>query len=66
MRYFGGKQRISKYLVPEIQKYIKGDQSFVDAFCGSCNIISNIKSTRRIANDLCEELIALHIAVQQG
>lgn len=66
MRYFGGKQRIARALVPELQKYIKEGQTFVDAFCGSCNIISKIKADRRIGNDLCEELIALHIAVQQG
>ena len=66
MQYFGGKQRIAKVLVPELQKYIKGGQTFIDAFCGSCNILSHIKADRRLGNDLCEELIALHKAVQSG
>lgn len=66
MRYFGGKARIAKVLVPEIQKYISEGQTFVDAFCGSCNVLSGIKATKRMGNDLHKELISLHKAVQSG
>lgn len=62
----GGKVRIAKYLVPVLQERLKDKETFVDLFCGSCNIISAIKAPNRIANDLHKELIALHKAVQQG
>ena len=66
MRYMGGKVRVAKYLVPVLQERLKDKDTFVDLFCGSCNIISAIKAPNRIANDLHKELIALHKAVQQG
>lgn len=66
MQYFGGKAKIAKVLVPELQKYISEGQTFVDAFCGSCNVLSGIKATKRIGNDLHKELISLHKAVQSG
>lgn len=66
MQYFGGKAKIAKVLVPELQKYISEGQTFVDAFCGSCNVLSRIKATKRIGNDLHKELISLHKAVQSG
>lgn len=62
----GGKVRIAKYLVPVLQERLKDKDTFVDLFCGSCNIISAIKAPNRIANDLHKELIALHKAVQSG
>lgn len=66
MQYFGGKARIAKVLVPELQKHLKSGQTFVDAFCGSCNILSAIKAKSRIGNDLHKELISLHKAIQDG
>ena len=66
MQYMGGKVRISKYLVPVLQERLKDKDTFVDLFCGSCNIVSAIKAPNRIANDLHKELIALHKAVQSG
>ena len=66
MQYMGGKVRIAKYLVPVLQERLKDKDTFVDLFCGSCNIISAIKAPNRIANDLHKELIALHKAVQSG
>lgn len=55
----GGKVRVAKYLVPVLQERMKDKETFVDLFCGSCNIISKIKAPKRIANDL-------HKAVQSG
>ena len=34
----GGKVRIAKYLVPVLQGRLKDKETFVDLFCGSCNI----------------------------
>lgn len=66
MRYFGGKARIAGTIVKELQKMLDPDQTFVDLFCGSCNIVSKISAKNRIANDVHKELIALHKAVQNG
>lgn len=66
MRYFGGKARIAKQLAEFLQSQLKEGQPFVDAFCGSCNVVSKINAPVRIANDLHAELIAMHKAVQDG
>jgi len=66
MQYFGGKAKIAKKLSIFLQSNIQPDQTFVDLFCGSCNVVSEIQAKERIANDLHKELIALHIAVQRG
>lgn len=66
MQYFGGKAKIAKELSAFLQSQLKPNQPFVDLFCGSCNVVSKIKATKRYANDLHRELIALHKAVQGG
>ena len=67
MRYFGGKQRISKPLSIFLNSQLKENQTFVDLFCGSCNIISKIDDNRlRIANDKHKYLIAMWKDVQNG
>lgn len=67
MRYFGGKQRISKPLSEYLNLQLKEEQPFVDLFCGSCNIISKINSDRlRIANDKHYYLIEMWKALQRG
>jgi len=61
LKYFGSKSRIAKYIVPILQKEIddNGIDTFVDCFCGGCNVIDKIKCEHRIANDLNPYLIAL-------
>ena len=67
MRYFGGKQRISKELSNFLNNNLKDGQPFVDLFCGACNIVSKIDSNRlRIANDKHKYLIAMWKSLQQG
>jgi DNA adenine methylase len=66
MRYFGGKAKIAKELSIFLNSKIQPNQTFIDLFCGSCNVVSKIQAKERIANDLHKELIALHIAVQEG
>ena len=67
MRYFGGKQRISKPLSEYLNLQLKEGQPFVDLFCGSCNIISKIDNNRlRIANDKHKYLIEMWKALQNG
>ena len=60
MRYFGGKQRISKPLSKFLNEQLKENQPFVDLFCGSCNVMINIEGDRlKIANDKHKYLIAM-------
>ena len=67
MRYFGGKQRISKPLSKFLNEQLKDGQPFVDLFCGSCNVIVNIDGDRlKIANDKHKYLIAMWIELQKG
>lgn len=67
MRYFGGKQRIAKPLCEFINSQLVQGQVFVDAFCGSCNIISNIRNdVIKMANDKNEYLVAMWKALQNG
>lgn len=67
MRYFGGKARIAKPLAGYLNSRLKEGQPFVDLFCGSCNVISKIDSSRtRIANDLHYELIEMWKYAQSG
>ncbi len=67
MQYFGGKAKIAKELSVVLNSYLVGnDKPFIDAFCGSCNIISKVDSNRiRIANDKHKELIAMWQYVQE-
>lgn len=67
MRYFGGKQRISKQLSQYLNLQLKDNQTFVDLFCGSCNVITKIDNNRlRIANDKHFYLIEMWKALQNG
>lgn len=66
MQYFGGKSRIAKKLGAELQSRLRPNQTFVDLFCGSCNIVSNVNAKVRIANDIHPQLMAMHRAVQNG
>ena len=67
MRYFGGKQRISKQLARYLNTQLTDNQPFVDLFCGSCNIVTKIDDNRlRIANDRQKYLIAMWEELQQG
>lgn len=67
MRYFGGKQRISRQLSQYLNLQLKDNQPFVDLFCGSCNVITKIDSNRlRMANDRHKYLIAMWKELQEG
>ncbi len=67
MQYFGGKAKISKPLSEYLNLHLKENQTFVDLFCGSCNVISQINSDRlRIANDKHYYLIEMWKALQNN
>lgn len=56
MLYSGSKAKISKLIVPIIESYRKEGQTYVEPFCGGCNVIDKI-SGKRIAADSNQYLI---------
>ena len=60
MRYLGGKNKLSKELVPIIQRYINEDtKGYLEPFVGGANIIDKIECDNKIGCDIHKELIAL-------
>lgn len=61
MKYMGSKSKIAKYIVPLIQNEIddKKIDTYIEPFCGGCNIIDSIHCNNRIASDKQKYLIAL-------
>ena len=57
----GSKSRVSKYIVPILQNIIDFSQieTYVEPFCGGCNIIDKVKCHNKIANDRQYYLIEL-------
>lgn len=57
----GSKARLSKSLVPIIQRYVdeSGFNTYYESFCGGCNVVDKIKAQTRIASDIHPYLIAL-------
>jgi DNA adenine methylase len=68
MKYMGSKSRISKYIVPIIQKYIdeNGIKTYIEPFVGGANVIDKIRCDTRIGIDNNEYLIALYKSLQNG
>ena len=64
----GSKNRIAKYIVPIIQKYIDNNNitTYYEPFVGGANIIDKIKCENRIGNDIHKELIAMLKKLQDG
>jgi len=59
MHYLGGKFRISKPLSEFLNSKMSENDTFVDLFCGSLNIATNIKSKNIILNDKHRYLIKM-------
>ena len=61
MVYQGSKNRLAKYIVPIIQKYINENniKTYIEPMCGSCSIIEKVDCENKIAADINDELIAL-------
>ena len=68
MVYMGSKAKITDYIVPVIQSHIavSGSRTYIEPFCGGCNVIDKIKANNRIAADKNEYLIALFKHLQSG
>lgn len=57
LNYTGGKFRLLPQLIPLFPKNI---DTFVDLFCGGCNVGINIKANRHIYNDINRYLSCLY------
>ena len=68
IKYVGSKNRISKYIVPIIQKCIDENniKIYYEPFVGGANMIDKIKCENRIGNDIHKELIAMWNELQKG
>lgn len=68
MKYMGSKAKVARYIVPIIQDHIdrSGFETYLDPFCGGCNIIDKIRAPQRIASDCNKYLIALLQYIQDG
>lgn len=68
MKYMGSKSRITKYIVPIIQKYIddNGITTYIEPFVGGANVIDKIQCKNRYGTDKNKYLISLLQYVQSG
>lgn len=68
MKYMGAKSRISKYIIPIIQKYINTSnvENYYEPFVGGANIIDKIVCEKRYGTDTSMPLIALLEYVRDG
>ena len=65
MQYFGGKQRICKYIAEAINDTHTHTQ-YVEPFCGSCNVASKVNIKNKILNDKNNYLIHMFKELQNG
>ena len=52
MKYMGSKAKVARYIVPIIQEQIErsGYETYLEPFCGGCNVIDKIEAPQRIAS----------------
>lgn len=68
MQYLGGKSRICKQLALYLNSEIKEKQPerYIEPFCGSCWVVSEITHPIRIALDVHKDLVLLWQELQKG
>ena len=64
MQYVGGKFRIATKLASYLES-VRNGRAFIEPFCGGANITAAM-SGKRIASDLCEDVVLLWSAVANG
>ncbi len=62
MNYIGGKYKILPQILPSFPKNI---DTFVDLFCGGCNVGLNVTANKIIFNDNLTFLIDLYKSLQE-
>lgn len=68
MKYQGSKSRITKYIIPILQKCIDDNNLtyYCEPFVGGCNVIDKIHCQHLMGSDKNKYLIALFKHLQQG
>lgn len=59
MVYIGSKNRIAKYLLPFLTKYLTPGRWYVEPFAGGMNMMDKVNHPKRIAGDSNNYLIAM-------
>lgn len=57
LNYTGGKYKLLKQIIPLFPKKIN---TFIDIFCGGCNVGINVEAEKIICNDNQEQIISLY------
>ena len=65
MKYMGGKNRISKEILPIVLKDRKSNQWYVEPFVGGCNMIDKV-TDNRIGSDKNRYVIAMWKGLQEN
>lgn len=65
MRYFGGKQRISKDIVTILENIRRGGQPYLEPFLGGGSVFT-LMGNPKIGSDVIPELIEFWQAIQNG
>jgi DNA adenine methylase len=66
MKYMGSKNRHANELLPIILSNAIYSQTYIEPFCGGCNMIDKVPLKNRIANDSHYYLICLFKAIVNG
>lgn len=63
----GSKSRIVKYILPIIQQRIEdyNIETYIEPFCGGCNVIDKVKCEQKIASDNHKYLISLFLNIDK-
>lgn len=62
MNYIGNKYKLLPQIVPLFPDKIK---TFVDLFCGGCDVVTNVIAKNKKANDINKPIIALYKKLQK-
>lgn len=64
MKYMGSKAKVARYIVPIIQKQIErsGYETYLEPFCGGCNVIDYREACRIFCNMLHSDSEVLLVA----
>ena len=62
LNYTGGKYRLLSQILPLFPDDI---ETFVDLFCGGCNVGINVMANNHLYNDSSEQLINLYWIMQR-
>lgn len=67
MKYMGSKSRIVDNILPIIQERLRdyNIKTYIEPFCGGCNVIDKVQCDTKIASDNQKYLIALLKNVQE-